>query len=641
MYDANNKKVKDFFIEKRITVNLKDIPQYAIDATIALEDKRFYEHWGINLFRIGTSLIKDILSAGYKQGGSTITQQLARNMFLTLDKNISRKIKEALISIQLEKNFSKDEILEMYFNQINYGNGAHGIEAAANVYFSKSVRELSLAEAALLAGIPNLPEYYNPFKKLENAKRRQKNCLYAMLDEGYITKEQFYEALNAPIILNENPQSNQTGLYFIEEVRKEVINRFGYDILYKGGLKIYTTLDMEMQVYAEEIVERQLKRYEKRYEEIEITKNDFDSLSIEEKQTYTVLPYLQAALIIIDNETGGIKVLVGGRDYSDSEYNRVLQAPRQPGSIFKIFLFSAAIESGMNPGDIIMDTPVVLDDGTDEPYKPHNYDETFMGPISMRTALSKSRNVTAVRLIDNMGPMTVVNFARRMGINSKLMPVISLALGSGEVTLFEMTRAFAVFPNYGIMKNASLIRYIEDSEGNIIYKTENTQKRVMDDDDAYIITNMLETTAKEGTGQGMKWMGIKATAGGKTGTTDDYSNAWFIGFTKNITCGVWVGYDELRTIGDKATGAAVALPIWAYTIKPFIDNSDTLAFQPTDSIIYVKICKSSGMLPSKYCKEITEEIYKIGREPVRVCTKHSKGSLTEYDFETHDSNHEF
>ncbi|MCK4523534.1 hypothetical protein KAU15_01280, partial [candidate division WOR-3 bacterium] len=258
-------------------------------------------------------------------------------------------------------------------------------------------------------------------------------------------------------------------------------------------------------------------------------------------------------------------------------------------------------------------------------------------PISLRIALSKSRNVTAVRLIDNIGPATVVKFAHKLGIKSKLDPFISLALGSSEVTLFEMTRAFSVFPNYGIIKNISMIRYIEDAEGNIIYKTENADTRVMDDDDAYIITSMLETTAREGTGQGMKWMGIKANAGGKTGTTDDYSNAWFVGFTKEITCGVWVGYDELREIGDKATGAAIALPIWAYTIKPFIDNSDTLSFVPTDSIIRVKICKSSGLLPSKYCKEIIEEIYKIGREPIKVCTKHSKGGITEYEFESYDS----
>ncbi len=637
VYDSNNKKISDFFIEKRVTVELKSIPQYAIDATIALEDQRFYEHWGVNIFRIGIALIKDIQHASIKQGGSTVTQQLARNMFLSLEQTIVRKIKEALISVQLEKNFSKDEILEMYFNQINYGNGAYGIEAAANVYFGKSVEELNLSEAAILAGIPNLPEHYNPFKHPENAKNRQKTCLCGMLEQRYITKEQFYDALEKTIKLKKKSTEKQYAKYFIEEVRKEVINRFGYDVLYKGGLKIYTTLDMEIQQHAEVTVERQLKRYEKRYKEVKFTKEDYDSLPIEEKDEYTVIPYLQAALIIINNQTGGIKAMVGGRDFKDSEFNRVYQAPRQPGSIFKIFLFGAAIENGMSPGDIIMDTPVVLDDGTDEPYKPHNYDETFMGPISLRIALSKSRNVTAVRLIDNIGPATVVNFAHKLGIKSKLDPYISLALGSSEVTLFEMTRAFSVFPNYGIIKNISMIRYIEDAEGNIIYKTDITDKRVMDDDDAYLITSMLETTAKEGTGQGMKWMGIKANAGGKTGTTDDYSNAWFIGFTREITCGVWVGYDELRGIGDKATGAAIALPIWAYTVKPFIDNSDTLSFIPTDSIIRVKICKSSGLLPSKYCKEIIEEIYKIGREPVEVCTRHSKGGISEYEFESYDS----
>ncbi len=285
-----------------------------------------------------------------------------------------------------------------------------------------------------------------------------------------------------------------------------------------------------------------------------------------------------------------------------------------------------------------MDTPVILDDGTDTPYKPRNYDESFLGPISMRTALAKSRNVTAVRLIKNIGPSTVVKFANRVGVKSQLNPVLSLALGSSDVTLMEMTQAFMVFPNYGLFRESNMIKYIEDAEGNVIYKSDNREKRVMNDDDAYIITNMLETVAKEGTGQAMQWMGIKCDAGGKTGTTDDYSNAWFIGFTKEYTAGVWVGFDEPIEIGDKASGAAVALPIWAYTLKDFINNSDTLSFPPTDSIITVKICKETGMLPSKYCKFITEEIYKMGNEPKDICIKHKKGYVTEYEFEHSDIN---
>jgi len=636
IYDSNNKKVLEYFVEKRIPVKLKEIPIYTIQATIALEDQRFYKHWGINIFRIAISLIKDLKSRKKAAGGSTITQQLARNMFLTLDKNISRKIKEALISIKLEKNFSKDEILEMYFNQINYGNGAYGIEAAANVYFGKSARELNLAESALLAGIPNLPERYNPLKHLKRAKKRQKICLYNMLEQGYISKEQFYSALNEKIALKKKKKEIRYGKYFIEEVRKQVINRFGYEALYKGGLKIYTTIDMDMQKRAEEVMGRQLKKYEKRYH-IKETKAKYDSLSKEEKAKVKTIPYLESGTIIIENETGYIKVLVGGRDFNDSEYNRVYQAKRQPGSIFKVFLFGAAIENGMSPGDIIMDTPIILDDGSDEKYKPHNYDNKFLGPISLRKALALSRNVTAIRLIKNIGPETVASFAHKIGVKSPLMPVYSLALGSSDVTLLEMTRAFSVFPNYGIFKNTSLIRYIEDAEGNIIYKAQTKSRRVMDDDDAFIMTNMLETVAKHGTGASMKWLGIKTTAGGKTGTTNDYSDAWFIGFTKKYTEGVWVGFDELKSIGEKATGAAVALPIWAYTIKPFIDNTDTIPFQPTDSIIKVKICKETGMLPSKYCKILSEEYYKIGREPKEICTKHRKNSFNEYDFENKDT----
>ncbi len=636
VYDNNNQKILEYFIEKRIPIKLKEIPIYAIQATIALEDQRFYQHWGLNIFRIAISLLKDLKTGRKAAGGSTITQQLARNMFLTLDKNFVRKIKEALISINLEKNFSKDEILEMYFNQINYGNGAHGIEVAANMYFGKSARELNLAESAILAGIPNLPEKYNLFKNFKAAKARQKLCLYNMLDQGYITKKQFYEALNTPIVLKKQNNKLEHGKYFVEEVRKEVIKRFGYDALYKGGLKIYTSLDMDMQKQAEKIVERQLRRYEKRYN-IKFTKAKFDTLPIEKRKQIVPIPYLQAGLIIIDNQTGFIRALVGGRDFDESEYNRVYQAKRQPGSIFKVFLFGAAIENGMSPGDIIMDTPIVIpDDGTGNMYKPHNYDDKFLGPISLRRALALSRNVTAVRLIKNIGPETVVKFANKVGVKSPLLPVLSLALGSSDVTLLEMTRAFSVFPNYGVLKSTSLIRYIEDAEGNIIYKAQNKDKRVMDDDDAFLLTNMLETVAKHGTGAGMKWMGIKTTAGGKTGTTNDYSDAWFIGFTKDYTCGVWVGFDELKSIGEKATGSAVALPIWAYTLRPFVNNADTIPFQPTDSIIKVKICKESGMLPSKYCKILVEEYYKIGREPKQICTKHKKSSYNEYDFENFD-----
>jgi len=632
IYDDNNRKVTELFIEKRMPVKLKDLPQYAIDAVIALEDQQFYDHWGINLGRFFVVLARNIVTMKKGAGASTITQQLARNMFLTMEKTWTRKIKEALITLNLERNFSKDEILEMYFNQINYGNGAYGIEAASNVYFNKSARELTLAEAAMLAGVPQIPEKFNLFRHFDNAKSRQKLCLANMLNEGYISKEEYLDAKEDSVIVVRGEKDAGYGRYFIEEVRKEVISRFGMNTLYKGGLKIYTTMNSDMQREAERVIEKKMLYFEKMYR-FKNTKEKYDQQIAADTLGQQNPQYLQSSMIIIENQTGEIKAVVGGRDFEQSEYNRVFQSKRQPGSIFKIFLFSAAIENGMNPGDIIMDTPVVLDDGSDTPYKPRNFDGDFLGPIPLRKALALSRNVTAIRLIKSIGPGTVVKHAKKLGVESQLTPVLSLALGSNDVTLYEMARAFSVFPNYGVLKKTSMIRYIEDAQGNVIYKNENLETRVMDDDDAYIVTNMLESVAKEGTAVGLKYYNFNVHICGKTGTTDDYSNAWFVGFTKEYTAGVWVGYDRLRTIADKATGAVLALPIWAETMKPFVNTSDSLPFMQTDSIIHITVCRETGQLATKYCKFIRDEIYKKGREPKGSCEKHIKGYTNNQDFD--------
>lgn len=633
IYDDNNRKVTELFIEKRMPIKLKDLPQYAIDAVIALEDQQFYSHWGINVIRFFNVLTKNIITFRKGAGASTITQQLARNMFLTMEKTWSRKIKEALITINLERSFSKDEILEMYFNQINYGSGAYGIEAASNMYFNKSARELTLAEAAMLAGIPQLPEKFNLFRHYDNAKRRQTVCLGAMLKEGYISREEYDDAMDDSVAVVRGERDAGYGEYFIEEVRKEVINRFGMNTLYKGGLKIYTTMNSDMQREAERVIEKKMLYYEKMYR-FKNTKEKYDAQIADDTSGNNPPPqYLQASMVIIDNASGEIKALVGGRDFEESEYNRVLQSKRQPGSIFKIFLFSAAVENGMNPGDIIMDTPVVLDDGSDTPYKPRNFDGDFLGPIPLRKALALSRNVTAIRLIKSIGPGTVVKHAKKLGVESQLTPVLSLALGSNDVTLYEMVRAFSVFPNDGMLRKTSMIRYIEDAQGNVIYENDKLETRVMDDDDAYIVTDMLESVVKEGTANGLKYYKFNVHIGGKTGTTDDYSNAWFVGFTKEYTAGVWVGFDKLRTIADKATGAVLALPIWAETMKPFVNSADSLPFSQTDSIIHVAVCRETGQIATKYCKFIRDEIYKRGREPKTLCEKHVKGYASSQDFD--------
>lgn len=636
VYDDNNNIIDEFFIERRIPIKLKELHPYTINAVIALEDQQFKKHWGINVGRTLIVLLKDILMMKKAAGASTITQQLARNMFLGMEKTWSRKIKEALITLKIEKNFSKDEILEMYFNQINYGNGNYGIEAAANYYFGKSSRELTLAESALLAGIPQRPEANNPKDNYDRAKGRQLICLKNMLKEKMISKEEYEEAIAETIVVVTNSNKSNFARYFIEEVRKEVIKRFGMNTLYKGGLKIYTSLNSDMQRHAEEIFESKMKYYEKMYY-LNNTKDKFEKNLSQTKDTTGIkeTDYLQGGFLLLDNKTGEIKVLIGGRDFYHSQFNRAYQARRQPGSIFKIFLFSAAVENGMFPGDIIMDTPVVLDDGSNQKYKPRNYDGNFLGPIPLRTALALSRNVTAIRLIKNIGPETVIKHARKLGVSSPLTPVLSLALGSNDVTLLEMVRAFSIFANKGIYKEVSLIRYIEDAQGNIIYTNDHQEKKVIEEDDAYIITDMLESVVREGTAVGLKYYKMNVHIGGKTGTTDDYSNAWFIGFTKDYTAGVYVGYDKPKTIANKVTGAVVALPIWAEIMKPFVSYKDSTAFEVPKNIIYINVCKETGMKAAKYCKYTRMEIYKKGKEPTKYCEKHSTEYKPSQDFDVY------
>lgn len=636
VYDDNNNIIDEFFIERRIPIKLKELHPYTINAVIALEDQQFRKHWGINVGRTLVVLFKDIFMMKKAAGASTITQQLARNMFLGMEKTWARKIKEALITLKIEKNFSKDEILEMYFNQINYGNGNYGIEAAANYYFGKSSRELTLAESALLAGIPQIPEANNPKDNYKRAKTRQLLCLKNMLKEKMISKEEYEEAIAESIVVVTNSNKSNFARYFIEEVRKEVIKRFGMNTLYKGGLKIYTSLNSDMQKHAEEVFESKMRYYEKIYY-LKNTKEKYEKNLSQTKDTTgnKETDYLQGGFLLLDNKTGEVKVLIGGRDFYHSQFNRAYQARRQPGSIFKIFLFSAAVENGMFPGDIIMDTPVVLDDGSDQKYKPRNYDGNFLGPIPLRTALALSRNVTAIRLIKNIGPETVIKHARKLGVTSPLTPVLSLALGSNDVTLLEMVRAFSIFPNKGIYKEVSLIRYIEDAQGNIIYTNDHPERRVMEEDDAYIITDMLESVVREGTAVGLKYYKMNVHVGGKTGTTDDYSNAWFIGFTKDYTAGVYVGYDKPKTIANKVTGAVVALPIWAEIMKPFVSYKDSTAFDIPKNIVYVNVCKETGMRAAKYCKYTRMEIYKKGKEPTKYCEKHSAEYKPLQDFDVY------
>jgi penicillin-binding protein 1A len=603
LFDDRGKLIYEFYEEKRIPVKLEDIPHNAIEATIAVEDRSFYRHSGISLYAIFRAFLKNIIARRSKEGGSTITQQLARNLFLTKEKSFIRKLKEAILSLKIERYYSKDEILELYFNQIYYGNGCYGIESAARRYFNKGISSLSFPECALLVGLPRAPSLYDPFTHPGAALWRRAIVLEAMAEVGAVSRSRAERAKNAPLGLAENVQYSNIGPYFVEEVRKWVSERFGSDIFYQGGFSIYTSLDREWQKIADGVVKKWL-------ENLEGTLNS-DSTSP-----------LQGALLAMDPRTGYIKAMVGGRDFRKSQFNRSTQAKRQPGSAFKPFLYSTAIDNGYTPAALLLDGPIVVEVG-DTVYSPSNYDETFKGPILMRDAIALSRNLASVRLIMRVGPEKVVNYARRMGIETNLIPVISLALGSNSVSLLEMVTGYSTLANHGIRIKPMMITRIEDRDGRTVYEAKPFSERIISREVTYIVTSMMESVFQYGTARGARRMGFHRPAAGKTGTTNHFTDAWFVGFTPRLCCGVWVGYDSLKTIREGASGAVFALPIWVDFMKNALEDSSVRNFELPPGIIRRKICEESGLLATPFCPKVRDEVFITGTEPTDSCSIHS------------------
>ncbi len=598
-------------------VPLKKAPKDLINGFLSMEDRRFRSHWGVDIFRLAKAMLVNLKAGRIKQGASTITQQLARNLFLTSEKTWVRKLKEAFLAVQIERIYSKDEILELYLNQINFGHGVYGIEAASELYFGKNVEELTLPESCMLAAMPKAPSLYSPYRNPEALTRRMYLVLNAMAENGKITESEASQAKKAVVVIKPRELRPNEAPYFVEEVRKDVQARFGSQSLYRDGLQIYTTLDLDLQRIANRVLEEWIEALEDEYD-YEQTLSGYDPDSMPSSP----IPYLEGALLAMEPITGYVKAMVGGRDFFHSQFNRAVQAWRQAGSAFKPFVYTAAIDNGFTPSYRILDAPIVVEAG-DTIWRPSNYDERFLGLTTLRRGLSLSRNLVAVRLITLVGPQTVIDYARRMGIKGNLKNVLSLALGSCEVTLLDMVSAYSTIANDGLRVKPLMILKTLDAQGRILYRAEHDEEKVLSSQTAYIMTNMLESVLNNGTAIGARLRGFTAPAAGKTGTTNDFTDAWFIGFSPNLICGVWVGFDEKKSIGEKASGAKAALPIWDRFMKEALGKGPYREFIPPVGIVRTPVCVATGLLPSPGCPEVREEVFIAGTEPKDTCRVHA------------------
>ncbi len=652
LYDDQGRTIGSFALQRRVVASYEDYPPVLRQALISIEDKDFYRHWGINVWRIAGAAYRDIRSGGRVQGASTLTMQLARNLFLSPDRSFHRKIQEALLAVQIERRFTKPQIFTLYANQIYLGHGVYGFEAASQFYFSKPAKRLTLDEAALLAGLPKSPSYYSPITHPDHALKRRNLVINSMLEDGNITAQQAAVARDQPIRLEVAHDPDSLAPYFVEEIRRYLEGKYGSDQVHEGGLRVYTSLDMDLQRAANRAVFDGLAAYERRHGwrgrlqnvlagEVTLANYqdpDWDSdpevngyvhalvLAVTPaaatikfgRYSATLAPAdiawtrrklldilkpgdvayvkilslspdgkarvsleedsgVEGALVAIDNATGEIKAMVGGRDFNLSKFNRATQALRQVGSSFKPYVYTAAIDRGATPDDTILDAPVTFPTPSG-PYEPHNYDEKFEGTITLRRALAQSRNIPALKLADNLGIKTVIDYAHRFGITANIPPYLPVALGAVEITPLEQTSAYSVFPSDGVHITPRYITKVTDYEGRTLEENFPDVKDVVSAGTARTMTAMLREVVLHGTAIAAASMNYPLA--GKTGTTNNFTDAWFVGFSPSLTCGVWVGYDEKKFLGAKETGARAALPIWMDFMKTALAGKDPGEFQP-------------------------------------------------------------
>ncbi|MDW7651741.1 MAG: penicillin-binding protein 1A [Bacillota bacterium] len=604
-YDRNNEVITTRFEQNRFEVALEDVPTDLVDAFIAVEDHRFYEHHGIDLQGLMRAVIRNLRERRLAEGGSTITQQLARNLFLTHDKTFARKAQEMLLTVQLERKFSKDEILEKYLNTIYFGHSAYGVEAAARTYFGKSVGDLTLGEATILAGIPRGPAYYSPYLNMEAALNRRNVVLARMVDEGHITPAEKEQAAAEELTLQDRGSAQaaqQTGIYFINHlINDELVALFpdNPDIAFRGGLHVYTTLDKAMQQKAEAVV----------------TNEDLlpQALTTEAGETVP----LEVALVALDPLDGSVRALVGGRDFADSQINMALKK-RSPGSAFKPFTFAAALQAGLTPAAVRVSEPVTFEERGQEPYEPTEYGANFYGPLIMRNALARSSNIVSVKLHDEIGRDKTVDMAKTLGIKSSLRENLSLPLGTSEVTPLEMAAAYAPFANQGMRVEPRFITRITDSSGRVLYQSEPLRNLVLDARIAYQMTDMMKTVMETGTGRNLN---IGRPVAGKTGTSQDHRDSYMVGYTPDLVSAVWIGNLDYQSMGSGQTGSVRAGRVWAEFMRTALAGQPAQDFERPAGLTAVNICPYTGLLHNPDCDlEPVRELFIAGTEPKEQCS---------------------
>lgn len=607
VFSENGELIGEFFIERRYPVTLNDIAPVMIDAILAAEDDRFFEHQGINLWSIVRAALANLRSREIRQGGSTITQQVVKSLLLSPERSYARKIKEAILATRIEQALEKEEILTLYLNQIYFGRGAYGIEAAARVFFGKPARELNLVESSYLAALPKAPSFYS---RHDRARERQRYVLQRMATLKFITPWQLQDALEIEPQFSQPQNINDTAApHFVEYVRRELEKSFGADALYKDGLRIETTLNLDKQRAADAAIALGLENFEAR-------EGNTDNES-----------RVQAALISIDPYSGAIHAMVGGRDYQESQFNRAIQARRQPGSAFKPIIYAAAIDKGYTAASLVVDSPVIYKDisaaqseqekgeeAKQKFWEPQNYDKKFVGPITVRKALTASRNIITIKILKDIGISYTLRYASKLGLKGDFSADLSLALGSCGVSLLDLVKAYGAFCAEGVYAEPLAITRIVDREGKEIVRNRPKLVSALSPQTAYIMTTLLQSVVEAGTGRRVR--ALERPCAGKTGTTNDVRDAWFLGYTPDVVTGVWVGFDDLKPLGKRETGGVAAAPIWLDYMQKVYTNEPVRSFRIPDGIVFERINPDTGVAPQSKSEPTIFECFKEGTQPI-------------------------
>ncbi|MBI3261898.1 MAG: PBP1A family penicillin-binding protein [Acidobacteria bacterium] len=639
LLDVHDRPVFTIFREQRIEVPLDRISPALIKAMLAVEDQRFFEHRGVDVVRVFAALWANLRTGWAAQGGSTITQQLARQAFLNRDKTLRRKLKETILAARLEHMYSKHEILELYLNKIYFGDGFYGAQAASLGFFGKPASDLDISEAALLAGVVKSPSSYAPTISVERAVTRRNLVLNAMLDTGAISRDAYDRARGAPVhIKSALHQHESFGLFFKEHVRQELVERFGWDRVYEGGLRVYTTIDPEAQKAAEDIFDRGLAALDSRRAQWQ------QRLAARKKRTVNAesRQVLEAALLAVEPGTGFIRAMIGGRDFWKSRFNRATQAERQPGSAFKPLVYAVALEQGYTPATLIdhLDDPIATPQGGWTPEDEH----LEASAITVRAALRSSSNRAAVRMLDQVGIGPTVQFAEAVGVG-RVPSVPSLALGSGEVTLEGLVTAYLPFASGGYTRKPTAIRRVEDTDGHVLYEADETARRVISDTTAFLMADMLQDVVNSGTAARARVEGFRLPAGGKTGTTNEFADAWFVGFTPRLLTGVWIGLDRPQTILPNGFAGDLAVPLWARFMRVATRDDKPEWFAPPANLVREQVCRLSGQRAGSGCEHVPRvngigdveyrsytypDYFVIGTEPLEECHLHRGPSILDH-----------